>query len=123
VGDTLWFKNGDRVSGEIKSLAGGKVVIQTPYAGALSVDWSSISTLETTDPLLLRNGEFGEEYRAKLRVAAPGKVTVIERSKQQVLAIARITRLVKPKPRIADLSWSGNTDPTAMTRLAARATA
>lgn len=108
LADTVWFKNGDRISGEIKSLDGGKLVLQTPYGGALSLDWSAISTLESDHELVLRDGKLGAEYLAKLRVSDPGHVVVADRIRQQAVPLARISRFVRPKPRLPDLSWTGN---------------
>lgn len=108
--DTIWFKNGDRLTGEIKSLDGGKLVVASPYGGTLALDWSAISTLQSDSELVLRDGALGKEYRVRLDKADAGQVAVadIENGKQQALSVTRFKRLVKPKARIPDLSWSGN---------------
>ncbi|HLT05770.1 MAG TPA: DUF481 domain-containing protein, partial [Pseudomonas sp.] len=47
LADTVWLKNGDRLTGTIKAFDGGKLVLQTPYCGELSISWSSVATLES----------------------------------------------------------------------------
>ena len=47
LADTVWLKNGDRLSGKIKVFDGGKLLIQTDYAGAVPIDWKQVKTLES----------------------------------------------------------------------------
>lgn len=81
--DTIWFKNGDRLTGEVKSLDGGKLVVQSPYGGVMSLDWSAVSTLESEKELILRDGTLGKEYQVMLHKATPGQILVT--STQRVL--------------------------------------
>lgn len=63
VADEVVLKSGDRVRGEIVSLAAGKLVVRTPYAGELALRWSDVASLSTARPVaLMREGE-----RAPLR--------------------------------------------------------
>jgi hypothetical protein len=39
LADTVWLKNGDKLSGKIIPFDGGKLLIQTQYAGAVTIDW------------------------------------------------------------------------------------
>ena len=52
--DTVWLNNGDRLSGEILLLDGGKLVLKTKYAGRVLIDWKDIDTLSSDKPLLVR---------------------------------------------------------------------
>ena len=54
LADTVWLKNGDRLSGKIKVFDGGKLLIQTDYAGAVPIDWKQVKTLESDQELLVK---------------------------------------------------------------------
>ncbi|XBS68592.1 DUF481 domain-containing protein [Acerihabitans sp. KWT182] len=108
--DTVYFKNGDRISGDIKSLDRGKLVLQSTYGGLLSLDWSAISTLQSDNPVLVRRGTQGAEYLYTLRPAKPGYVLIMDDSAHDIVPLGTFSQLVKPTPRITGLAWSGNAD-------------
>src|SRR5262244_2251261 len=45
--DTIEIENGDRLSGHIVRLNGGKIVIATVYAGEISIDLGKVRALAT----------------------------------------------------------------------------
>jgi putative salt-induced outer membrane protein YdiY len=48
-GDVVTMKNGDRLTGEVKSLEQGVLYIKTDYfAGSVGVDWSQVQKVEST---------------------------------------------------------------------------
>ena len=47
LADTIWLKNGDRLTGKIKFYDGGKLLLETDYGGAIALDWKKIATLES----------------------------------------------------------------------------
>lgn len=107
--DTVWLDNGDRVSGEIVLLDGGKLALKTKYAGQVLIDWKDIDTLSSDKPLLLRRQGFDSELSKTLAAAGAGMVRV-EGERSQVLPLAEITRLVPPRPLLEDRVWEGNLD-------------
>ena len=44
LADTVWLNNGDRLSGTIILMDGGKLVLDTTYAGRVVIDWKNIQT-------------------------------------------------------------------------------
>ena len=48
--DTVWLNNGDRLSGEIVLLDGGKLALKTKYAGQVLIAWKDIETLRSDKP-------------------------------------------------------------------------
>ena len=40
LGDEIKLKNGDRITGTVTGLAGGKLAVDTPHAGAVKIDWA-----------------------------------------------------------------------------------
>ncbi len=107
--DTVWLDNGDRLSGEIVLLDGGKLALKTKYAGQVLIDWKDIDTLSSDNPLLLRRQGFDSELSKTLAAAGAGMVRV-EGERSQVLPLAEITRLVPPRPLLEDRVWEGNLD-------------
>jgi len=91
-GDEVVLRNGDRVSGAIVSLADGKLIMRTPYAGELKLDWASVATLSSDAPLVVMPRGEGPQ-RLRLFADLPGHVRIGERS----VALADITYL-NPKP-------------------------
>jgi putative salt-induced outer membrane protein YdiY len=52
--DQVVLKNGDKLDGTITSLDGGKLIINTPFAGDVKIDVTQISTFSTNAPVQLR---------------------------------------------------------------------
>jgi len=49
--DVVWLKNGDRISGEIITKKGEKMLLRTPYAGDIEVNWREVDRFSTARPL------------------------------------------------------------------------
>ena len=71
--DEIQFLNGDRLTGKIKSLADGKILITTDVAGDVTVDASKVKTFTTTDPIEIH---VGDKNVIKTTVAAGPQGTV-----------------------------------------------
>jgi hypothetical protein len=108
--DTVWLKNGDRITGTIKVFDGGKLMVDTAYGGSIPVDMKQVKTLETTQPLLVRQDEYDSEIAKALKPADEGKVILANGDAPQTVELASIQQLMKPKPLVQDLSWKGNID-------------
>jgi len=46
--DVVEVLNGDRVTGTLNNLSGGKLTFDTPYAGQIYIDWKQVRSIETT---------------------------------------------------------------------------
>lgn len=56
--DEVLLRNGDRLSGAVLHLAGGKLTLRTPYAGSIELDWDEVAQLSTDAPVrVLRRGD------------------------------------------------------------------
>jgi hypothetical protein len=108
--DTVWFKNGDRLSGEITSLEKGKLVVQSSYGGQLTLDWSAVSTLECHHPLIVRSLPDSVDALAKLQAARSGHVVLTDAAMKQEVPLANISQLRNPIQPGADWDWRGNAD-------------
>lgn len=49
--DEVHLKNGNRLSGTIIGLSEGKLVLETDFAGRLSIDWSRVERIESESPI------------------------------------------------------------------------
>lgn len=49
--DEVRLKNGDRLSGEVVSMEAKKLVLNTSYAGKISIHWAEISSLTTDETI------------------------------------------------------------------------
>jgi hypothetical protein len=107
--DAVWLNNGDRLSGEIILLDGGKLVLKTKYAGRVLIDWADIDTLSSDRPLLVKRSGFEGQHSQRLQAAEAGQVQVLN-GQSQTVALADIKQLVPPRPLISDFVWEGNLD-------------
>eukprot|EP01031_Cornospumella_fuschlensis_P019683 gene19683-24118_t len=57
LADTVWMKNGDRLSGKIKVFDGGKLMLETEYGGSIPLDWKKIATLESDQELMIKQDD------------------------------------------------------------------
>ena len=109
LADTLWLNNGDRLTGEILVLDGGKLALKTKYAGRVLIDWKDIKTLTSEQPLLVKRSGFTGQHSQRLEAAEPGQVQVLNGQKQ-IVALSEISQLVPPRPLVKDFVWEGNLD-------------
>lgn len=107
--DTVWLNNGDRLSGEIVLLDGGKLALKTKYAGRVLIAWKDIDTLRSDKPLLIRRQGLDSEHSNQLEATGKGMVQVIS-ERTQTLPLASIKRLIPPRPLLKDRVWEGNLD-------------
>ncbi|WP_422911333.1 DUF481 domain-containing protein [Pseudomonas sp. MAC6] len=110
LADTVWLKNGDRLSGKIKFFDGGKLLLETDYGGAIALDWNKIATLESDQELLVKESAVGGERAKALQPAEPGKVTLANGEAPKTVELTSIQQILKPKPLIEDFVWKGNID-------------
>ncbi|MBV4459960.1 DUF481 domain-containing protein [Pseudomonas sp. COR58] len=110
LADTVWLNNGDKLSGKITLFDGGKLLIQTPYAGAVTIDWKQVKTLESDQELLVKQDAYSGEKAKSLSAAGDGKVTLANGEAPKTVELASIQQILKPKPVIEDLVWKGNVD-------------
>jgi hypothetical protein len=110
LADTVWLKNGDKLSGTITVFDGGKLLIQTQYAGAVTIDWKEVKTLDSDQHLLVKQDAYTGEVSKSLTAAEDGKVTLANGEAPKTVELASIQQILKPKPVVEDLVWKGNVD-------------
>ncbi|WP_172152115.1 DUF481 domain-containing protein [Pseudomonas tumuqii] len=110
LADTVWLKNGDRLSGTIKFFEGKKLLLETEYGGSIALDWKKIATLQSDQELLIKEGKITGERAKSLLAAEEGKVTLVNGEEPRTIELASVRQIMKPKPLVEDLTWKGNLD-------------
>lgn len=110
LADTVWLKNGDRLTGTIRVFDGSKLLLQTDYGGSIPLDWKKVATLESDHELLVKMGPVDGERAKSLLAAEPGKVTLANGAAPKTVELTQIEQIMKPKPLVEDLVWKGNID-------------
>jgi len=106
--DELLMKNGDRLQGSVVSMALGKLVFKTSYAGEITIKWDEIVRLTTEEPL---EAYLGDEKTLMGKVTTTEEGTLIlqpaDGSPPVPIAMAQVKTLDQPKPP-ASWEFSGN---------------
>jgi hypothetical protein len=90
--DVITFKNGDRLTCEIKSLDRGSLEISTDPLGTVRVHWGEVTELESPRAFEVQVSS-GYEYYGSLRLAAAGRVAVADGGAEVTLDLADVIRL------------------------------
>src|SRR5690554_4083695 len=70
--DVVHFVNGDRVSGTVHSVSGGKVVLDTQHAGRILIALAGVSAIEAETGFDLRLRD-GTAVRGSFRIEESGE--------------------------------------------------
>ncbi len=108
--DTVTLNNGDRISGTIVLLDGGRLLVKTAYAGTLSLDIKQIASLDSDQQFLVRQQRSDDGRLARLHGSEAGSVSLVYEGGEQASPIASIHQLTphEPKKLVSDLLWSGS---------------
>lgn len=90
--DLLILRNGDRITGEIKGLASGKLDYSTDDAGRLSVEWDKVARLTSPNPFQLEDFA-GFRYFGRLGVPGRDGVVVVIADGVDTLAIGDVVAI------------------------------
>ena len=101
-GDVALFKNGDRLTGEIKALDRGRVSFDTPTTGVINLEWDDIARLSstTTFEITLESGE--RIYGTLAEATANGQFRVQTPTGMRDLPSQTIVRMTPIKSTLAD---------------------
>lgn len=103
--DEVTLKNGDKITGKVLGLLGGKLQIETGHSGIVTVDWGQVAALKTDGPVKVKLVT-GETIEGKIGAGQDGKV-LIESPGTGPLEIApdRIRSFNEPP-----VAWHGGID-------------
>jgi hypothetical protein len=73
--DSVWIRNGDRITGEVKSLSRGLLKYSTNDLGTISIEWDKVDRISSTTIVEVRMGS-GEKFFGHLGLAPSGRLLV-----------------------------------------------
>ena len=100
--DIALFRNGDRLTGEIKALDRGRVSFDTPTTGVINLEWDDIDQLfsTTTFEVTLESGE--RIYGTLAETTGDGEVRVQTSTGPRNLPTQTVVRMTPIKSTIVD---------------------
>ncbi len=123
--DVLYLTNGDRLSGEIDSITGGKVLLKTDFAGSIAVKVGTIAHMESEKTFEIRTAD-GGRMRGQFAATSDAQQFRVEDGSLTDLDLGSVKSAAENKLGFTDLGsdWetrfdagitasSGNTDTTA----------
>src|SRR5215213_4637897 len=69
--DSVWIRNGDRITGEVKSLTRGLLKYSTDDLGTISIEWDKVDRISTTTMLEVQLGS-GRKFYGHLGLGPSG---------------------------------------------------
>ncbi len=106
-GDELFFKNGDRLTGKIEHLVGGKFVFKSDIAGEVTVDISNIKTFSSDSPIKVCLKD-GTVFTRKVVSSDPNRFAIeadetLEAQEFELDALSSVNPPLKPPAK-----WTGD---------------
>jgi hypothetical protein len=99
--DTVLLRNGDRISGEVKSLDKGRLELSTTSLSTIYVEWDKVVSLEAVGVYEVETSD-GGRYVGRPGPADPGKMSLaLQGGQTLVLDIPAVVRM----RRIRDVWW------------------
>jgi len=102
--DEVRLKNGDRLTGTVKSLAGGKLVIDTAHEGTVVIDWAQIVSVKTSGKVAVKmatgevlEGRLVEAPEGRIKIATEGAAAPVE------IEFAKVSKFNEPPTQ-----WHGS---------------
>jgi hypothetical protein len=107
--DTVWLRNGDRLTGKIKLYDSGKLLLATDFAGEIAIRAERIASVESAQQLEVRFAD-GEQQRYQgLQAGQPGEIGLPGPAPRSV-ALSAVQQMVPLQPLLKDWVWNGNID-------------
>ncbi len=102
-GDEVLFKSGDRLTGTVGSVVGGKMTFTSKAAGKVTLNMADIKTFSTDAPIEIVQTE-GPVVMQKVTAAGDGQVSVQPggAAQPQMIALANVAKINPEKTR-----WTG----------------
>lgn len=73
--DSVWIRNGDRITGEVKSMRRGLLTYSTDDLGTIYVEWDKVDRIITTRVVEVRLAS-GEKFYGTLELGFPGRAVL-----------------------------------------------
>jgi hypothetical protein len=90
--DTVILKNGDKITGEVKSLSRGKLDYSTDDAGRLAIEWIKVARMSSPHSFEVEMAS-GAKYFGRLGVTERDGILAVEDGQVDTLAIPSVVRI------------------------------
>ena len=109
LADTLIMNNGDRITGRLDSISGGKAVFETQYAGRVFVSVDQIDSMLTDDAYTVR---LGDDRLSGAFIEDHGEQALATRTGSEQLTLSDIRSAAQSRSQFIPLSldWSVRLD-------------
>jgi putative salt-induced outer membrane protein YdiY len=104
LADEILLENGDRLTGTVLNLEGGKLTLKTDYAGEIQIPVEKIKKLTTENPVEVHLGT-GEVIKGKVKTVEEGKLEV-EPSPDRTAATIELNKVASINP--PPVKWHGS---------------
>lgn len=118
--DTIVLKNGDRLTGTVDSVSGGYVLLQTEYAGRVTIKTDAVAQISTEASFNVRteagrrSGQFAVQGDQQVLVSdagsAPVALTAIRTAGQSNLKITQLGSEWSSRADLSAIISTGNSD-------------
>lgn len=88
--DIIVFKNGDTLTGEIKSLKRGRLSLSTDAIGTISIEWAEVAHIESLQNVQVETNTGTRFFGHIMATEKSGRVVVASDSGPQMLDAARV---------------------------------
>lgn len=107
--DTIHLNNGDRISGSIVLLDGGRLLVKTAYAGTINLDLKQVASMESDQQFIAKRQRADDGQLVRLQGSQSGRIHLVENGQDTELKIRNIHQLLpyEEKRLTSDLVWSG----------------
>lgn len=101
--DVITVMTGDRLTGEIKSLAYGRLALETDYMGTVQIEWPDVVRVESPQDFMLEDVEGNLLYGSIAADPETGYIAIAGRDRvTRRVAMARVARLSQSEDRVLD---------------------
>lgn len=110
LADTISLTNGDRISGTIVLLDGGRLLVKTEYAGTISLDIRQVAGLDSQQQFLVKRQRNEPGQLVRLQAGGAGNIRLTDATGSRTQALAGLHQLIPHQPQklASDLLWSGS---------------
>lgn len=107
LGGQVYLKNGDRLTGIIRTMADGKITVETALAGTVEIPMENVQTISSDKPLELHLND-GTIVKQPVEKDSEGMIKIAGSDviDSQTLGLAEITAINPPKPESP--KWKGD---------------
>jgi len=106
--DTVWMKNGDRLTGRVTQLEAGKLILVTGYGGTMQLDWSQVKAVDSASDVQIPNEAMRRDYLARLRGA--DEVAILSVPGVPLNEPGAPEPIAEQSLALGDVVWKGNLD-------------